>query len=76
MTSLHNEYPFICIRSVTGVVTTQCSVADLQLVDATIRDAHRMLPTWASQSAQQRSVVLRRAASLIRVCSIPVFSLL
>uniref|UniRef100_A0A0M3ILC3 Aldedh domain-containing protein n=1 Tax=Ascaris lumbricoides TaxID=6252 RepID=A0A0M3ILC3_ASCLU len=57
---------FDVIQPRSGVVTTQCSAADLQMVDAAIRDAQRVLPTWALQSAQQRSVVLRRAASLIR----------
>ncbi|VDM42010.1 unnamed protein product [Toxocara canis] len=57
---------FDIIEPRSGVVRTQCAIADSQLIDAAVRDAREAQPNWAFQSAQQRGVIFRRASSLIR----------
>lgn len=51
----------------TGEVLTVCGCASNELISEAIDQARRVQPQWKRAGAQNRGVVLRKAADIIRV---------
>lgn len=53
-----------------GEILARCGCASAEVVDEVVKDASEAQKSWAALNVQERGAVLRRAASIIRVCSL------